>query len=272
MLPSFLRQNRAALEAIARRRCHSVRLNDSRLICRVLGKYIVYVDPEDYGITPHLCLNGFWESWITLALARIVKPGWRCVDLGANHGYYTLLLADAVGPSGYVLAVEPNPRLAELLELSIEVNGFGKQAAVKKIAVSDHAATGLLAVPRHRAMDATIYRPPTDDDEPLEVETMTPDQLTMDWPRVDLIKIDVEGAEEAAWRGLRRTIEQNPDLIILMEMKCSRYAAPENFVRSIQSAGFPLRWVDYDGEIKDISAEQILTASQDQDWMLFLQR
>src|SRR5262245_8546714 len=94
MLPEWLYQDRATLEENARRGCMTVNFGDGRLACRVLGKHIMFVEPQDCGITPHLALNGYWESWITLAMARLVRPGWRCIDVGANVGYYALLLAD----------------------------------------------------------------------------------------------------------------------------------------------------------------------------------
>src|SRR5215510_2335958 len=130
MLPNYLSRERSVLEAIARKRCLTISLLPRDILCRVLGKYIVFVDPEDVGLTPHLCLNGFWESWVTIALARVMQRGWYCVDVGANQGYFTLLMADAVEASGRVLAVEPNPNLTERLNHSLEVNGFRSYSSV----------------------------------------------------------------------------------------------------------------------------------------------
>ena len=121
MLPLYLTEYRATLEAICRQHYQTARLSEQVILCRVLGKYIVYADPNDVGLTPHLCLDGFWESWITIALARRLTPGWACIDVGANHGYYTLLMADAVESTGRVCAIEPNPQLAERLALTLEV-------------------------------------------------------------------------------------------------------------------------------------------------------
>ena len=101
---------------------------------------------------------------------------------------------------------------------------------------------------------------------------MTLDQITADWPRVDLIKIDAEGAEEAIWRGMRQTLARHQGITIIMEMKCSRYTNPQAFVREIRGAGFPLRHIDYDATIKNLTEEQILTDRIAEDWMLFLHR
>jgi FkbM family methyltransferase len=273
MIPSYLTEERYALERISRQHYQTARLSDRVILCRILGKYIMYADPEDVGITPHFCLDGFWESWITIAMARTLKSGWCCVDVGANHGYYSLIMADAVESTGCVLAIEPQPQLAELLRLTLEVNGFHHRTTVLQKAVSDTVSSKTqLVVPRHRGLDATLHREATAADDVVEIETVTVDQITAHWPRVDLIKIDAEGAEEAIWRGMHKTLERNPGITIIMEMKCSRYTNPQAFVREIREAGFPLRHIDYDATIKNLTEQQILTNRIAEDWMLFLHR
>ena len=273
MLPSYLIEERYALERISRQHYQTARLSDRVILCRVLGKYIVYADLEDIGITPHLCLDGFWESWITIAMARVLKPGWCCVDVGANHGYYTLIMADAVESAGRVLAVEPQPQLAELLRLSVEVNGFHHHTTVLQKAVADTVSRQThLVVPRRRGLDATLCREATAADDVVEVETVTLDQITADWPCVDLIKIDAEGAEESIWRGMRQILARHQGITIIMEMHCLRYANPQAFVRDIRESGFPLRYIDYDATIKNLTEEQIFTDRIAEGWMLFLRR
>jgi FkbM family methyltransferase len=271
MIPSHLTETRSVLEEVSRQHYQTARLNDRVILCRVLGKYIIYADAEDLGIVPHLCLDGFWESWITVAMARLLKPGWCCVDVGANHGYYTLIMADAVEPDGRVLAVEPNPLLAEMLKRSITVNGLQRQAGVMQKAATDKDSGRMhLVVPRNRASDATLFREATTSDDVIEVETVTIDHITKNWPSVDFIKIDAEGAEESIWRGMRKTLERNQEITIIMEIVCSRYAKPRTFLSEIQVAGFLLRYIDYDATIKTSTPEQILTDRED--WMLFLRR
>jgi FkbM family methyltransferase len=273
MIPPYLTEERSALEMVSRQHCQTARLSDRVILCRILGKYIMYADPEDVGITPHFCLNGFWESWITIAMARVLKPGWNCVDVGANHGYYTLIIADAVGPFGRVLAIEPNPQLTELVKLSLEVNGFQRHTTVLQKAVSDTDLRRInLVVPRNRGAMATLCREATVSDDVVEVETVTLDEVTEDWPRVDLIKIDAEGSEESIWCGMRKTLEQNYGITIIMEISCLRYTDPQAFVHEIQEAGFPLRYIDYDGAINNVTEERILNDRVGEDWMLFLRR
>jgi len=272
-VPAFLLGDRHRLEARARRHAQIVHLAEGTVLCRVLAKYLMFVDPHDLGVTPRLCLDGYWESWITGAVARIVRTGGWCVDVGANHGYYTVIMADAVGRQGRVLAVEPNPRLSELLALSVEVNGFGMQTTIVQKAATDGRTPRVqLIVPHRRGACATICRAATEADEVVDVGAVSVDELTADWPQVDLVKVDAEGAEDRIWHGMRRTIEQNPGVAVLLEFIPSRYRDPSSFMREIQDAGFSLREVGYDSEIVPVSEADLIQGDEEDSRMLFLRR
>ncbi len=113
-----------------------------------LRQYKMYVDLRDTGFAPHFMFEGYWEYWITEFVWRNVRPGQVALDLGANHGYYTLLLVDLVGPGGKVHAFEPNPRLAELLDMNIALNGFWRTARARAEAVGTGPV--VVAVPARR--------------------------------------------------------------------------------------------------------------------------
>ena len=98
-------------------------LGDHLLLCKVLTKYKMYVDTRDLGIAPHLIMDGFWESWLTQCLATKVKPGFVCMDIGANLGYYSLLMSELSGHTGRTIAIEPNPAMVRLMRFSEFVHG-----------------------------------------------------------------------------------------------------------------------------------------------------
>jgi FkbM family methyltransferase len=264
--------DRTLLEVTSRQESRSVYLGEQTLLCRVLGKYLMYADAQETGITPHLAMAGYWESWITVALARTLQPGWHCLDVGANHGYFTVVMADAVGPEGRVVPVEPTPRLAELLRETLDVNGF-PHVTVARNAASDTDGQKLqLVVPAKRSLNARLSQEAGPTDAVVDVESVTIDGLTRDWPRVDLIKIDVEGAEESVWRGMERTISDNRELLVILEFNVPRYDDPRAFLHTIESAGFSLRYIDVDAEVKDVSVDRLLSENVGDDWMLFLAR
>jgi FkbM family methyltransferase len=264
--------DRGMLEAASRQESRAVYLGEGTVLCRVLGKYLMYADAQETGITPHLTMDGYWESWITVAIARTARPGWHCLDIGANHGYYTLIMADAVGREGRVVPVEPTPRLADLLRQTLDVNGF-PTVPVEQVAASDRDGEMLqLVIPPRRSMNARLSREAGPNDTVVEVKTVTIDGLTRDWPRVDLIKIDVEGAEESVWQGMQRTVADNPGLVVILEFNVDRYADTRGFLGLIERAGYRLRYIDIDAEVKDVTVDQLLTRQVGNDWMLYLAR
>ncbi|EFA70531.1 FkbM family methyltransferase [Cylindrospermopsis raciborskii] len=271
---------RKELEKNSRNNSQAVYIGDNVVLCRVLTKYICYVDSQDLSLTPHMCLNGYWESWITQAMIRVLEKGFYCLDIGANCGYYSLIMADIASESGRVAAVEANPRLASLLTRSLAVNGFQTHSQVVQKAVSNTSGEKVnLVVPKSGYLgDATIAGlAEMAGDSVAEVETITVDELTKDWPRVDLIKIDAEGAEDSIWSGMEKTISRNQDIIIIMEF-CSdrghsyRGYDPRTFLETIEASGFSIQHIDYDSKIKPLGIEDCLNASPGAYWDLFLQR
>jgi FkbM family methyltransferase len=265
---------RAQLEIAARAQCQTAYVGDNTLLCRVLGRFLVYADAQDSSIVPHLCMNGYWEGWVTVALARALRPGWHCVDLGANHGYYSLLMGEAVGPAGRVLAVEPIPRVAELLKRTLLTNGLHDRVQV--VPKAAHDADGLtlpLAIPKGRlGMNASLCWPAGEGEPSFPVQTVTVDTLVRDWPHVDLIKVDVEGAEEAVWRGMRETVRRNVGVLVVMEFNADRCRDAKGFLDAVRDAGFRLRHIDYHGDVRDLPVDEALATRPPRDWMLFLAR
>lgn len=272
-IASYMTGERSALEAAASQRCHAVGLGDGTVLCRVLGQYKMYAVASDITVTPHLCLDGFWESWVTLALCRTIQPGFACVDVGANHGYFTLIMADAAGDGGRVLAIEPNPELTRLLELTLRLNGFQKSVAVLNRAAADVDSTEVqLVIPNDRLADATICRAPQPSDDVLVVQTVSLDRALEDWPRVDLVKVDAEGAEPAIWRGMRKTLARNPQVIVILELNVERCEDASALLQEIRSAGFVLRRIATDSHIEDVSPRDLLVGDPSVTHMLFLRR
>jgi FkbM family methyltransferase len=271
-IPDHLTGDRALLEEISRLHTQTVSLADRVILCRVLSKYLMFADADDFSVTPHLALNGYWESWTTLAIARALRPGVHAVDVGANHGYFTLLMADAAGADGRVLAIEPNPRLAELVARTLEVNGYSRCAAVLAAAAGASSGIANLVVPRHRWADASIVRAAASTDDVMAVETTSVDDAARAWPRVDFVKVDAEGAEEAIWAGMTCTLRRNRHIVVVMEFKPASYPDPRRFLARIAADGFPLRRIGDDAAIELLSDSDALRGGPGGDWMLFLRR
>lgn len=262
---------RTTLELCSRAACQYAYLGGETALCRILSRYLMYVDTSDESLTPHLALNGIWETWVTQLVARVVRAGDRCVDVGANHGYFSVLLADLIGPAGRLVAVEPNPRLHKLTMASLQANGFSTRAKGIAAAVSDvSGGRARLRVPAGHLADASIVSAGAASAEAVEVETVRLDDLLAGWDRVDVVKIDVEGAEAAVWRGMAEVVRHNPQLKIVVELSVDRAAEPRTLVEDIAAAGFLLRSIQADATLRLLTIDECL--NERPWWMLYLSR
>ncbi len=78
---------RPEVEAEIRGLTQTAYIGNHQALCRILGRYKMYVDTRDVGIASHLMLEGFWELWVTMAMMRGVRRGSVVADIGANLGY-----------------------------------------------------------------------------------------------------------------------------------------------------------------------------------------
>jgi len=199
-------------------------IGDKTVLCRILTRYKMYVDVNDQNIAPHLLMDGYWESWISLLFAKIIQPGMICLDIGANFGYYSLLMSGLAEDTGRTIAIEPNPHLVKFLSATQAVNGASFELV--ETALSDRRGEAILSVNRHDYGGGTIK--PNESAEgrtQVKVPTISVDELLEEKavPKVDVIKMDVEGVEPLIFAGMQRTIRSNPQLQIIMEYTASNY-------------------------------------------------
>ena len=274
-LPSHALSGRAELEEVSRRRAAGVYYGDHRLLCRLLGDFLAFVDARDLMLGPRLVLDGFWESWVTLAVARHLRPGMWCVDVGANYGYYTLLMAAACGPEGRVVACEPNPLLAETyLPQNLALTGFyhGVEICRKVIGDLDDRTVDFVLHDGDFATSslerwAYAHRCGT-----VQAPAITLDRLCADWPRLDLVKIDAEGAEALVWEGMQQTLRRFPHAVVVMELHLQRDPPQTtSFLHQLERSGYSIRFVNYDGDVAATDPAAILSQPNEH-WTLWLVR
>jgi len=151
------------------------------------------------------------------AVRRILAPGQTALDVGANYGVFTKLFSELVGPAGSVLAFEPVPITFRTLAAGIERYHLHNVKAINK-AVSDHADRMWMTIPSYRngfgdnLCEAHLTNPSAAQGV-FPVDSVTIDSLNL--PRVDFIKIDVEGHELEVLKGCRETIAKyHPALLV----------------------------------------------------------
>lgn len=261
--------DRWQIENRARELAQVVYLGHDVALCRILARYKFYVSANDIGFGAHIMLDGVWEPWITSFIAKRVEPGSTVVDVGANHGYYTLLLADLVGPAGRVAAVEPHPKTCELLRRSVDVNGFRSRTSIFECAVSSQDGELLhFFSPENEPKNARVVGNAPNSGG-MTVLGSRLDTLLTEWPRIDFMKIDVEGAEEAAVDGAWTRIEKDrPDLLIeYSPLRCLDAPALLDRLEKI----YPhFSVLNFDSQLEPANRDALLNIAHQEDWMLFL--
>jgi FkbM family methyltransferase len=211
-------------------------------------------------------INKVHEESTTALFRKIVKEGDVVVDLGANIGYFTLLAAKLVGKKGKVYAFEPEPRNYEFLTRNIQLNGYDNVVALQK-AVADKPGmvklficpydTGHHTIQKYDGIHA--YRPEfvNKKKEFVEVEQVGLDDfLRGKTTRINVIKMDVEGAEMLALAGMEELIRENKNLIMLIEffplLIKEMGQSPEEFARRLlEDFHFKMVVVEHDYSMRD---------------------
>ena len=178
----------------------------------------LWVDLGDYGVSRPCLMNRF-EPDETAFVERYLRPGMSFVDIGANIGWFSLIAARLVGPTGHVVAIEPRPDSAERLAMSAAENGL---ANIRTLRLALAAEVGRSKVGAHLAGANTggtwlittpeLARTMAVDHQLFDVDVGRLDDI--DLPACDLLKIDVEGAEHLVLQGGRKTLARHRPAIL----------------------------------------------------------
>lgn len=272
-LPQIASTDRFDLETMCRAQAQPVYLGDDTALCRMLGRYKFYVDTKDRGFGANVLLDGFWEMWLTQFITRLITPGMLVFDIGANFGYYTLLLADLVGPDGRVYAIEPNPKTAVYLRNSVMLNGFGGRTRVIEAAagaidageVQLHAPHG---EPKNSYVVPRPGMPVLPGGSDYTVSEITIDGIVAQSGRIDFVKIDAEGAEEQIVEGMRACLQRHKPMLVL-EFNALRGTNAAALIEKLVSIYGKVQFIDYYGHAIEIDAARVMSEHPGEDWLLF---
>lgn len=186
------------------------------LLCRTrrdemeINGFRMHLDPLD---SLEISLFGTYEPFQTSLVKAEVQPGMTVVDVGANIGYYTLLFGRMSTPGGKVFAFEPVPQNLEILRRNLAANGIDNVEIVSK-AASNQPGVAPFFLSQKNLGDHSFFAA-DQGRKILEVEMVRIDDV-VEGP-VDVVKIDIQGAEQRALEGMRRTLERSPAVTLFTE-------------------------------------------------------
>ena len=222
-------------------------------IVKLFNGLDIEVDPRDF-VCSNIVSYGVWESDTVFFFQRWLKPGMTFIDAGAHIGQYSMIASLCVGPEGRVHAFEPHPGLFDVLERNIKrlshTNVITNWLALGRItesrqlylhSVDNLGSTSL--IPDESDRDSPTV--------PVKVIPLDEYVTTNAIQRIDLLKIDVEGAELEALEGAQQTLENNQEIILMVEFydcNARRFGHSLNELESwLRKMGFHLYSISFHG-------------------------
>ncbi len=235
-------------------RAHPGLMGESRrtqLVATAEG-FSMYVDPTDYAVGHTVARTRTYEPEVSSVLRQVLSPGGTLVDVGANMGWFSLLGASVVGPAGRVVAVEPNPANVALLASSVEENGF-TNVQVFTVAASDRTGAVALETDGSNGRVIVIDGPPHQPVRASWVVAAQPlDELVgpAGVGRVDVVKLDVEGAEPLVLRGAASVLERCRPVVITEfypeALDASPWGSAAGYLEMLRGLGYRLSVIGSD--------------------------
>jgi FkbM family methyltransferase len=209
----------------------------------------LFLNPRDPVLSSAVAL-GIYENYERDLFRRVCKPGATVVDIGANIGLYTAIAAARVGKSGKVIAIEPHAESYGCLQKLIRHNDL-TQVSSFNLAAGDCKRSVTLFVTDDNKADSRIY-----DDTGTRAKTVT-EMIDLDHllsenriSNVNVIKMDIQGAEALALKGMNRTLAENPDLVIFAEFWPwgieQTGSSASGFLRDLRKGGFVFKAIEED--------------------------
>ncbi len=230
------------------------------LWCRMFGQPVIeinvmgfnmYVDLSDPGLSWQLISRGCREVEHGNDIREHLRPGMTGIDLGANIGYFALMEATIIGPTGRLYCVEPVSKNVELLRKNIKRNSFtdivnisqnivGSEKKRLRITLSDASNSHRVMPGHNESFSKNKYEEveAVSVDEFMELNNLRPEDI-------DFLRCDIEGYEVVAFSGMKKILESKTPFHLFIELHPDVYpefgTSVEDVVKQLFKAGFKFR-------------------------------
>lgn len=232
-------------------------LGDGIALTHTVAGSPILVTADDIGCSLGLVSNGRYEEHNTNLLLSFVEPETVFLDIGANIGYFSVVVGQRLAGNGHVYAFEPHPQLFELLGRTLFLNRLEKAVTVFPWALSDRDGAATLQYPAKHLGGGRVLDPADAALGNLTSETKRLDELLDPSFTCDLVKIDVEGHELNVLRGMRRIIANSPRIKVLFEKLYPDMANDAALEAYFYELGFELYGVQEDISLLPLQAGEL---------------
>lgn len=229
-----------------------------------VGKFIV--SNKDSSVGLYLRLHKSYEPVQTAFFSQIVKSGDVVLDIGANIGFYSVLAAKQVGEKGKVLAFEPDPKSVSLLERNLALNTVEKNVQIIPVALSNHEKEGNFIQNKYSPGDS--YLSDEKKGDVIQLNTLDNIVQSLQLSAIDVIKIDIEGAEIAFLEGATDTFIKHKGIHLFIE--CNPKAlkrhgdSVKKLLDELAGNGFSIKSIvnEYTGKVEKFTEQHLVDTLQ----------
>jgi len=223
-----------------------------------IGRQRLMLDVTEFTAGPLYFGGAVYEPATTQYFVQTLGPGRVVVDIGANHGYFTLLAASLVGDAGHVVAFEPNPHVFDQLQTHVVLNDLASRVSLQSCALGDRVGVAPLyvsQVPSNSGLSSLTPNPELLGTGGLSragtvmvrLDTFDRFLASSGLTTVDLVKIDVEGAEAEVVAGMADALGRRAVRSLIMETTWESDAH-----RALCAAGYDPRPLDEVGSLVNV--------------------
>jgi FkbM family methyltransferase len=217
---------------------------------------------SDHPPVPDMVL-GTYDEYLRRRLVEFLKPGMKVVDVGAHIGYFSLVAARQVGPAGTVWAFEPVPENYELLRKNIERNRYTNVVAVSKAIANRSGPLPLFLSGMVSGAHSVVRDQWSRGQVMVSATTLDEFLMSVGWPHIDLVKMDIQGCEMMALQGATQFLTRNRPLKLIVEFWPAGLAAsgtdPREFLAHLSRIGFKVMWaLKRTGHLKPVDPDEVI--------------